>query len=78
MKDSIKRRKLRAKFASAAAKAATKAEVKRAEEKAKTLRGAGVSVASFACMIVFCRLRPFGSDLVTSRGLALAVTGLSG
>ena len=51
MKDSIKRRKLRAKFASAAAKAATKAEVKRAEEKAKTLRGAGVSVASFACMI---------------------------
>jgi len=51
VKDSIKRRKLRAKFASAAAKAATKAEVKRAEEKAKTLRGAGVSVASFACMI---------------------------
>ena len=50
-KDKIKRRKLRAAFAPPAAKAAAKAKVASAVAKAKTFRGEGVSVGSFACTI---------------------------
>ena len=47
-KDKIKRRELRAKFAPPAAKVAAKKKVASAGAKAKTLRGSGLSVESFA------------------------------
>ena len=55
VKDKIKRRRVRAAFAPPAAKAAAKKKVASAVAKAKTLRGTGVSVESFARTVAkFC------------------------
>ena len=48
VKDKIKRRTLRAALAGPAGKAAAKKKVASAKDKAKTLRGTGLSVESFA------------------------------
>ena len=55
VKDKIKRRRVRAAFAPPAAKAAAKKKVASAVAKAKTLRGTGLSVESFARTVAkFC------------------------
>ena len=50
-KAKLKKRKALAKLAAAGAKAAAKAKVKSAADKAKTLRGVGICVESFACTV---------------------------